>query len=177
MRTIGATKWNWLAIYAGLALMAAAAASGPTGSVFQMKLVVAEGSEASPAKDAERIDLVVTNSATGHTRQEVLWVGKAVLIDQNDIETCKVVTTSDSSSNVPGKAAIEVTFTPEGRKRFAEVTRQSIDKRLAIIINGRLISAPVIKSEIPGGKAMITGNFSTSEAEQLNHSINEALKK
>ncbi len=120
---------------------------------------------------------MVTNSATGQTHGEILWVSKEVLLDQNDLQTTAVVTSTPALSNVPGRPEIEVTFTPNGRRQFADVTRQSINKRLAIIINGQVVSAPVIKSEISGGTAMISGDFSPSEAKELSNSINKALKR
>jgi preprotein translocase subunit SecD len=137
-----------------------------------MRLVVAEGPQSEPPKDAEQLALMVTNSATGQTYGNVFWVSKTVLIDQNDLQTTTVV-----ESSVPDKPQIDVTFTPEGTKRFAEVSRQSINKRLAIMIDGQIVSAPVIRSEIPGGKAMISGSFTWNEARQLSNKINQALKK
>jgi len=142
-----------------------------------MRSVVAKGPQNPPPKGAEKMDLTVTNSATGKSYGEILWIGKEVLIHQNDLQEAKVVTNTPAMSNVPGKPVIEITFTPEGRKRFAEVTRQNIDKRLAIIVEGRIVSAPVIRSEISGGKGIISGNFTHSEAVELSNKINQALKK
>ena len=64
-----------------------------------------------------------------------------------------------------------------GQKRFAEVTRQHIGKRLAIILDGRVWSAPVIRSEIAGEKGQISGNFTQEQAKELSNKINRALKK
>jgi SecD/SecF fusion protein len=76
-----------------------------------------------------------------------------------------------------GHQEIAITFNANGAKRFAEVTRDSIGKRLAIVIDGKLYSAPTIRSEIPGGKAVISGNFSKEEAKELVAKMNGALKK
>jgi preprotein translocase subunit SecD len=64
-----------------------------------------------------------------------------------------------------------------GQKRFAEVTRQHIGKRLAIIMDGQVCSAPVIRSEITGRKGQISGNFTQEQARELSNKINRALKK
>lgn len=55
----------------------------------------------------------------------------------------------------------------EGEKLFAEVTKRNIGKRLAIYLDGTAISAPVVREEITGGKAQITGEFTPEEAKIL----------
>lgn len=58
-------------------------------------------------------------------------------------------------------------FNKEGAKIFQEITKRNIGKRLAIYIDNVLISAPVVKEEISGGRARITGNFTVQEAKEL----------
>jgi preprotein translocase subunit SecD len=177
MKHVRAVKWSYILLPAFLSAVAAFADPATAARVFQMRLVVAQGPQSARLSDAERMQLIKTNSATGQTYGEILWVSKTVLIDQNDLQTTTVVTSTLSTSNVPGTPEIDVTFTPKGSKRFAEVTRQNINNRLAIIIDGQIVSAPVIKTEIPGGKAMIDGSFTQSEAKELSSKINQALKK
>jgi preprotein translocase subunit SecD len=50
---------------------------------------------------------------------------------------------------------------------FQELTRENVKKRLAIVLDDSIYSAPVIQEEIPGGRAQITGQFSTEEARDL----------
>ena len=104
-------------------------------------------------------------------RKEVVNVQKPVLLDQTALKSAGVRT--DES----GHARIEVTFTAEGRKRFADITHEKLGQRLAIIIDGSLYCAPTIKAEIPGGKAEISGSFSKEEANALAAKIIEAIKK
>ena len=54
-----------------------------------------------------------------------------------------------------GRPQVSLTFTPEGAKKFEEVTRQNIGKRLAIVLDGRVYTAPVIRQAITGGQAVI----------------------
>jgi preprotein translocase subunit SecD len=56
---------------------------------------------------------------------------------------------------------------PEGAKKFVEVTGKNIGRRLAIILDGKVYSAPNIQSRIAGGKGQITGRFSIEEAKDL----------
>ena len=67
---------------------------------------------------------------------------------------------------------IEVTLTDEGTKYFAKTTQQSIGKRLAIVVKGKVVAAPVIHSTISGGKAVIEGSFSFEEAEEIVEGLN-----
>ena len=116
--------------------------------------------------------LVNVNNANGRTNQETLYVEKAVLLDRHDLKNTHVVT--DTLTKQP---EIAFELSAAGQKRFAEVTRQHIGKRLAIIIDGQVCSAPVIRSEITGGKGQISGNFTKEQARELSNKINRALKK
>ncbi|MDI6785220.1 MAG: protein translocase subunit SecD [bacterium] len=62
---------------------------------------------------------------------------------------------------------VSIKFDGEGAKKFAEVTGKNINKRLAIVLDNKVKSAPVIKSNIPDGEAVIEGNFDLEEAKDL----------
>jgi len=62
---------------------------------------------------------------------------------------------------------VAVDFNKEGAVKFAKVTEVNIEKNLAIVLDGRVQSAPVIKSKIPDGHAIIEGNFTMEEAKNL----------
>ncbi|MDZ4205699.1 MAG: protein translocase subunit SecD [Patescibacteria group bacterium] len=71
-----------------------------------------------------------------------------------------------------GVALVGLEFTSEGSDLFAKITRDNIGKPLAVILDGIILSAPVIQSEIIGGKAQITGNFTPEEAKTLVRNLN-----
>ena len=58
-------------------------------------------------------------------------------------------------------------FNARGAKVFERVTEENIKKRLAIVLDGKCYSAPVIQDKIPGGRAQITGSFTQDEARDL----------
>lgn len=62
---------------------------------------------------------------------------------------------------------VSLAFNGEGSKTFATLTRENINKRLAIVLDGEVISAPNIQTAILGGQAQITGQFTTEEASIL----------
>ncbi|MBP9747348.1 protein translocase subunit SecD [Patescibacteria group bacterium] len=70
-----------------------------------------------------------------------------------------------------GAVVVALQFNDEGRELFSQITRANIGKRVGIFIDGQLISAPVVQSEIPGGQAVITGSGSLEEARELARSL------
>jgi SecD/SecF fusion protein len=73
---------------------------------------------------------------------------------------------SQSSFNEP---VVGLQFNAEGAKKFALITAQNVGKRLAIVLDGNLQSAPNIREAIPSGEAVITGRFSIEEAQDLSN--------
>lgn len=58
-------------------------------------------------------------------------------------------------------------FNPAGAKKFSEVTAANVGKRLAIVLDGKVQSAPRIREAIPSGEAVITGRFDAQAAQDL----------
>src|SRR6185369_9090152 len=116
-----------------LIAVAAVAADSSTSQVFQMRLVADKASN-----ETEQMTLV--QKWHGQEKQEVLYVQKAALLDQTDLKSATVSTNAQL-----GFPQIDISFTDNGTKRFAKVTRQNIGKRLAIVIGGRVYSAPNIR--------------------------------
>jgi preprotein translocase subunit SecD len=69
--------------------------------------------------------------------------------------------------NSPGNWQVAIEFTATGTRIFGEVTEQNVGRHLAIILDGSLYSAPRINERIPGGRAVITGQFTVDEARDL----------
>ncbi|MBU4345891.1 MAG: protein translocase subunit SecD [Candidatus Omnitrophica bacterium] len=62
---------------------------------------------------------------------------------------------------------VGIEFNPEGAKQFAEITVNNIGRRLAILLDGKVQSAPRIKEAIPSGQAVIQGRFTIEQAQDL----------
>jgi preprotein translocase subunit SecD len=71
----------------------------------------------------------------------------------------------DSQTNEP---AVHLRLDAAGSRIFQQVTRENVNKRMAILLfekgRGEVITAPVIRSEIPGGRVQISGRMNTTEA-------------
>ncbi len=70
----------------------------------------------------------------------------------------------DSQYNEP---YVSIDFDKKGGRDFARITEANVKKRLAIVLDNKVYSAPVIQEKITGGKARITGHFTTEEARDL----------
>ena len=62
---------------------------------------------------------------------------------------------------------VAITFDDTGKAKFAEITGENIGKVLAIFLDGKPISTPVIRDQIKDGNAVISGNFTPNEAKTL----------
>lgn len=62
---------------------------------------------------------------------------------------------------------VTLTFNNRGAAIFERVTSENVGKRLAIVLDGKVYSAPVIQEKIAGGRASISGQFTTEEAQDL----------
>jgi len=70
----------------------------------------------------------------------------------------------DSQYNEP---YVSIDFDKKGARDFERITGENVKKRLAIVLDNKVYSAPVIQEKIAGGKARITGHFTTEEARDL----------
>lgn len=74
---------------------------------------------------------------------------------------------SRGSYDEKGNPAVSFSFKTDGAKKFAKATRENVGGRLAIVLDGKVISAPTINTPITGGKGIITGNFTVASANDL----------
>lgn len=65
------------------------------------------------------------------------------------------------------RVAVQVSFNAEGTQRFARVTQANVGRRFVIVLDNRIVSAPVINEPILGGVASIAGSFTVESASQL----------
>ena len=70
--------------------------------------------------------------------------------------------------NQTGEPAVHINLDGAGARIFHQVTRENVGKRMAILLfekgKGEVVTAPVIRSEIPGGRVQISGRMTTQEA-------------
>lgn len=71
-----------------------------------------------------------------------------------------------NATYVEGKPAVGFKMNSLGSKKFADITKNNIGRFLAIVLDNEVITAPRINTPITGGSGVITGNFTTEEANQ-----------
>ncbi|NQT53574.1 hypothetical protein HQ576_16070 [bacterium] len=127
-------------------------------NILQMRLVA---NEAGP--DTEAMTL---RTARG---EETIHVQKAVLLNAADVQGARV----DAESAVPDTHSIGLAFNKQGAVKFERVTTANIGRRLALVVDGKVLSAPTIRTAIRE-RAKIAGAFTLDEARDIAGKINAA---
>jgi preprotein translocase subunit SecD len=71
-----------------------------------------------------------------------------------------------------GQPEVEIEFAPEGAKKFEEITKRNVGKPVLIMLDNQVISDPRVNEVIAGGKASISGKFTTEETKNLAIQLN-----
>jgi preprotein translocase subunit SecD len=88
-------------------------------------------------------------------------------LEQVPVVTGEELVDAQPSFDQNGRPAVNFRFNPSGARKFGDYTAANIGNPFAIVLDGEVISAPVIQSHIPGGSGIITGNFSVEESTKL----------
>ena len=102
------------------------------------------------------------NRETGEVTKRPILLKKQTLMTGQDLTEAKV--NIDQRTN---EYQVSISFNSAGAKLFEDITAANVKKRLAIILDNAVYSAPVIQERIAGGNAQITGRFSMDEAKDL----------
>jgi preprotein translocase subunit SecD len=94
---------------------------------------------------------------------------QAVIVKKQVILTGENLTDAQPGfDNQTQEAAVHLSLDAKGSRIFKDITRENINKRMAILLfekgKGEVVTAPVIRSEIGGGRVQITGRMTTTEA-------------
>jgi len=99
---------------------------------------------------------------TGTRRDTWYLLKERTLLTGQSLENAQV-----KISDRFGEPYVAIKFNSQGARDFDRITGENVNRRLAIILDGAVYSAPVIKERISGGDAQITGAFTTEEARDL----------
>lgn len=99
---------------------------------------------------------------TGGVLKRVYLVKKQTLLTGDLLTEARV-----NINQMYNEPYVSISFNSTGAKLFEQITGANVQKRLAIILDGNVYSAPVIREKISGGNAQIEGNFSMDEAKDL----------
>jgi preprotein translocase subunit SecD len=122
------------------------------------RFVVEDASPDGPVPAGAEVLLSDDAGATGLPRRYV--VNKRVMVDGANL-------TDAQPTFQDGLPVVSFSFDTSGAKRFGEATQQNVGKLFAIVLDGKVISAPVIRSPILGGNGIISGDFQLEEVQEL----------
>jgi SecD/SecF fusion protein len=84
-----------------------------------------------------------------------------------EVEGANLVKASAGTNPQTGEWIVNFEFDALGGRRFADVTRQNVGRPFAIVLDDKVISAPVIREPITGGRGQISGRFTARDAQDL----------
>lgn len=89
-----------------------------------------------------------------------VYVSAEVLLTNRDVKSAR-------ASVGPNGSQVDLVFTRTGAGRFAEATGRNLMQPIVILVDGQVLSAPIVRDRISGGRAVISGAFSEEEARRI----------
>lgn len=99
-------------------------------------------------------------------------IGKTAMLEFQDEDGNTVLTGTDlkdakEETDQQNQNLVALEFSTEGAKKFADLTTKNVGRKIAILLDGEVLTAPNVKEPITGGKAVITGSRTLEEAHNL----------
>ena len=99
-------------------------------------------------------------------------IGKTAMLEFKDEEGNTVMSGTDlkdakEERDQQNRNLVSLEFSSEGAEKFAKLTSENVGKRIAILLDGEVLTAPNVQEPITGGKAVITGSRTLEEAHNL----------
>jgi preprotein translocase subunit SecD len=132
-------------------------------AVLEFKLVAGAADPSKPSPGTEVLPGEERDPVTNQTNNKTTYT-----IERKTLMTGEVIADARvrPSTQMEGPY-VELILNSRGAKLFEEITAANVNRQLAIVLDGKVKSAPVIRERIGGGRASITGNFDLREARDL----------
>ena len=98
-----------------------------------------------------------------------LYAIKVTNRDGNAALTGEVVTKSSDEFDQHGNPCVSMSMNTDGARRWAQLTKQNVNRDIAIVLDNCVYSAPNVMNEITGGSSQITGSFTVEETQDLSN--------
>lgn len=102
-----------------------------------------------------------------HLKADGTYVTESIVVYKEALLSGEYIANAGTNFDQFGQPYVTLTFNAAGGRKFARITGENEGRRLAIVLDGEVYSAPRIRAKIVGGRAMIEGQFSTEEAHDL----------
>ncbi|HEX5273036.1 MAG TPA: hypothetical protein VFW33_21210 [Gemmataceae bacterium] len=140
------------------------------GVVAAASCAAALAAAADPPAAKFEIRRAETKPAEGLTEAKVEGTDEKVYLHKEAELTAKDVAKARVVEDKKSGPAVEIVFTEEGQKKAAKLSEAHKDKPLAILVDGKVVAAPVVRDKL-GAKGLITGKFTKEQAEKLAKSL------
>jgi len=98
------------------------------------------------------------------------------LLDLPAISSSGIQTVEKSYSKFSGKAEVILTLTKEGAIKFEEITQRNINKPLAIVVNRKIVSMPVVRNAISMGRLTINADLPEHKIDEIINDLRKGIK-
>ena len=146
------------------------------GSIFAVACLGMSMPVASARPDEKKVTIEFRRAETkpteGYSEAMVADTKEKIYIAKNAGVTIADVAEAKADKDPRGNPAIELILTKEGSKKLEALTGEQIGKPLAILLNGKVVAAPIVNGRVTGS-AMIMGTFTKEEVEKLVAAINK----
>jgi preprotein translocase subunit SecD len=129
---------------------------------LEFKLVDASASPADVARGIAPIGSELVPYPDNPQGSPVIAVKRQVMVSGDELTDARQE--FDPQTNAP---VVSIRFNSSGANKFARATQQNVNKPFAMLLDGKVLSAPNINEPILGGSAQISGNFTVESANQL----------
>lgn len=102
-----------------------------------------------------------------HRLPDGSYVEKPIVLMREAMLTGEYITDAQTRFDQFNQPYVTLNFNNRGARIFERVTGENIKKQMAIVLDGKVYSAPTIQDKISGGRASITGSYTTDEAHDL----------
>ncbi len=159
-------------------------ATAAAGAAFASAIDREDGADGAVLKRPRAYFEMVPEADVGAAEAEVRELpvegeeGEAIRLVKGAVMTEKQVEGATAFLDAGGWR-IELSFDHEGGEIFGDITKElaASGRRLAMLVNGRVLTAPVVRERIEGGKALISGDFTREEATAIAEGITKAAGK
>jgi preprotein translocase subunit SecD len=128
-------------------------------------------------KNPVSLDFQLVSKHPTSEEMKVEGTNESVFLEQPSLTLKDVLSAKMTDPSCTTSCIIEIKFNKEGAKKLSKITRTHLNRKMGIVLNGKLLSAPTIKEKIVGGNVQINGQFDKTSASKIIESINKAKER
>lgn len=100
---------------------------------------------------------------------------KATDLTGRQLKSADITFQNGQDSMGKSEPVVSLKFDNAGKEKFATLTKNNLQKRIAIVLDNKIVSAPTVQTEITNGEAVITGSKDINDAKKLSSRLNEGM--